>query len=336
MEKHIKVLIVDDSLFYREKVKLEISKDSSIQVVATAENAFDALNKILTLKPHVLVLDIEMPKLNGITFLKQLLLKFPIPVIAISSESSYVFEAMEAGAVDFVSKTRTVSEEPGLLFKELITKIKTASVAKVGLPDAPVEKTKTHARNDYSGKGRIIAIGASTGGTEAVLRIVKAFPADAKAAVLVVQHMPPVFTRIFAERLNESCVIHVKEAENFDVVSPGTVYIAPGDYHMKLVRDRGKLRIECFKGEKVSGHCPSVDVLFNSIAEIGYENATGVILTGMGKDGAQGLLNMRRNGNMTIGQDEKTSVVYGMPGAAYEMGAVQHRIPIYDISEMLI
>jgi two-component system chemotaxis response regulator CheB len=336
MTEKIRVLIVDDSLFFREKIKIELSRDKNIEVVGTAEDAFDARDKIISLNPHVLVLDIEMPKIDGISFLKLLLPQYPIPVVAISSESSYVFEAMKAGAVDFVCKTRAEDEDKDVFFRELIAKVKIASIAKVGNQVGKRE----HGKEQYTDTAvkdtdKIIAIGASTGGTEAIFKIIKALPKTAPA-ILVVQHMPPVFTRMFANRLNDSCAMRVTEAKNDEPVYPGTVLVAPGDYHMRLVKKNDSYCVECSKGEKVNGHCPSVDVLFNSIAELNHKNAVGVILTGMGRDGAQGLLNMKKNGNITIGQDESTSVVYGMPREAYELGAVRYRVPLDNIPEMLL
>lgn len=330
----IKVLIVDDSLLFREKIKKEISKDKTIKVVGTAKDPYEARDKILERNPHVIVLDVEMPKMNGIEFLKKLLPQYPIPVVVVSSEGRNVFEAMRAGAVDFVCKPNMQSgTDLSAFISELIIKIKIASIAKV---DNPKKEAGLHFKKLISKDiidDKVIAVGASTGGTEALYQILKSL-GDIPGMV-VVQHMPPVFTRLYAERLNNSFDFHVKEAESGDMITRNKVLIAPGDYHMKVVKTAGGYMVECFKGEKVNGHCPSVDVLFNSVAETVKENAIGVILTGMGEDGARGLLKMRENGAVTIGQDEQTSVVYGMPKAAYEMGGVMKQAPIDKIAEVL-
>ncbi len=334
IKQRIKVLIVDDSLVFRETLVKGLGGDPGIEVVGTASDAYEAKEKIMALQPQVLTLDVEMPKLNGIEFLKQLMPQYPLPVVMVSAVSDSVFEALKAGAVDFVTKP-DVSTGRGMesLINELIVKIKIASIAKVsGWKHDP----KFHeVRNIVQGRpDKLIAIGASTGGTEALSHILQDFPRSMPGTV-VVQHMPPVFTRMYADRLNNCCQVEVKEAENGDRVFPGRVLIAPGDFQMKIKRSGESYFIECFKGEKVNGHCPSVDVLFDSVAEHAGKNAIGVILTGMGYDGAKGLLAMRKKGGRTLGQDESTSVVYGMPRVAFEIGAVERQVPLGEMAKAI-
>lgn len=326
--RKVRVLVVDDSIVFRETMARGIAEDFCIEVVGTATDPFMARDKILELEPDVLTLDVEMPKMNGIEFLRKLMPQYPLPVVVVSAVSSNVFDALNAGAVDFVTKPE-VRNAAGLtaFINELIIKIKIASTAKVG----HFKKESISVKNPSSAvafkENTIIAIGASTGGTEAIYSVIKAFPRNTPG-VVVVQHMPPVFTKMYAERLNNSCPMEVKEAENGDIVQNGRVLIAPGDYHMELKEEKGRFYVKCFKGEKVNGHCPSVDVLFNSTAETAGKNAIGVILTGMGNDGAKGLLNMKKKGAHTIGQDEKSCIVYGMPMVAYNIGAVESQMPL--------
>jgi two-component system chemotaxis response regulator CheB len=334
IKQRIKVLVVDDSLVFRETLVQGLAADSGIQVVGTASDAYEAKEKIIALQPQVLTLDVEMPKLNGIDFLKQLMPQYPLPVVMVSAVSDSVFEALKAGAVDFVTKPDTsIGRSMESLINELIVKIKIASIAKVG---SWKHDPKFHeVKNVIQGRpDKVIAIGASTGGTEALSHILQAFPRNMPGTV-VVQHMPPVFTRMYAERLNNSCQVEVKEAENGDRVFPGRVLIAPGDFQMKIKRGGESYFIECFKGDKVNGHCPSVDVLFHSVADHAGKNSVGVILTGMGYDGAKGLLEMRKKGSRTLGQDESTSVVYGMPRVAFEIGAVERQVPLGEMAKAI-
>lgn len=330
----IKVLIVDDSLLFREKIKLDISKDKNIEVVGTAEDPFDARDKIISFNPDVLVLDVEMPKMNGIEFLKKLMPQHPIPVVVVSSQSNNVFEAMKAGAVDFVSKPQSEDVFRNDSFiSELIIKIKIASIARVSQYKREQQTSSIKFKSRFNNK-TIIAIGASTGGTEAIFEVIKSLPRSTPG-IVIVQHMPPVFTRLYAERLNNSCKLYVKEAEDGDVITNGKVLIAPGDFHMALKKGDNDYFVECYKGEKINGHCPSVDVLFNSLANTAGKDAIGIILTGMGSDGARGLLNMRKKGATTIGQDESSCIVYGMPKVAYEINAVEKQASLGSISQLL-
>jgi two-component system chemotaxis response regulator CheB len=327
VKKKIRVLVVDDSLVFREALARGLSQDPGIEVVATAADPYIARDKILELEPDVMTLDVEMPRMNGIEFLKRLMPQYPIPVVVVSAVSENVFDALNAGAVDFATKSNFGA--PGgmaLLLNELTVKIKIASSAKVGHQKKSIEKAIAGGSFKII-RNSIIAIGASTGGTEAIESVLRAFPPD-MPGTLVVQHMPPVFTAMYAQRLNNSCSMEVKEAKNGDKVLPGRVLVAPGDYHMRIKRINNEYFVDCSHGEKVSGHCPSVDVLFNSVAELVGRNSIGIILTGMGADGANGLLAMRKAGARTIGQDENTCVVYGMPKAAYELGAVGEQSPL--------
>jgi len=333
----IKVLVVDDSIVFREVLSKGISSDPGITVVATAKDPFEARDKILLHKPDVVTCDVEMPKMNGIEFVRRLIPQYPIPVIVVSSISDSVFEAMNAGAVDFVVKPdmgniRNLEQ----FIYDLIDKIKIASNAKI-VQDT-VRSTITGRSSGSFDSRKIIAIGASTGGTEAIAKILSNMPSTIPG-VVIVQHIPPVFSRLFAERLNSSTNLHVKEAETGDYVEQGKVLIAPGEKHMRIKRVSDRYKVECFTCDKVNGHCPSVDVLFESVAKEAGKDAIGVILTGMGYDGAKGLLAIKRSGAQTIGQDEKSSVVYGMPKVAYNIGAVCKQLSLdkipFSIMDML-
>lgn len=329
--KPIKVLVVDDSMMFRNLLVKGLDSDPNIEVVAQAQDAYEARDAIIKYKPDVMTLDVEMPKMNGIEFVRKLMPQYPLPVVMISSLSDKVFDALEAGAVDFVKKPDNLNKEQlnDFLTQELAAKIKIASTAKVGkLKRVDAGSVSEHV---VAGKDRIVAIGASTGGTEAIYEVVKNFKRDIPG-VVIVQHMPPGFTKMYADRLNNQCEVAVKEAQTGDRVLPGQVLIAPGDRHMRLVKVNGVYQVECKGTDRVNGHCPSVEVLFSSVAKVAGRNAIGVILTGMGGDGARGLLEMRNAGAQTIGQDEATCVVYGMPKVAYDIGAVQYRMALSSIA----
>ncbi len=331
--QRIKVLIVEDSIVFRELLVQNLNKDPAIQVVATARDPFEARDKILAHKPDVMTLDVELPRMNGIEFLRKLMPQYPLPVVVISSLSDKVFDSMSAGAVDFVAKPSVSSRAQleDFIRNELLVKIKIASTAKISNIKRTVLAQQQHnlavRNNDH-----LVAIGASTGGTEAICSVVKDYGTDIPGIVCV-QHMPPGFTQMYAKRLNDQCRIQVKEAETGDRVMPGHMLIAPGgDRHMRLVKVNGGYQVEVKAGPKVNGHCPSVDVLFESVAKVARSDAVGIILTGMGGDGAKGLLAMRRAGARTIGQDESTCVVYGMPKVAYDLGAVEYQEKLADIA----
>lgn len=332
-EKKIRVLVVDDSLVFREVISRGICSDPNIEVVAKAVDPFDARDKILEFEPDVMTCDIQMPKMNGIDFIRRLIPQHPLPVIVVSTVNDAVFDAMNAGAVEFVTKPDVRSPNNVEVFLyDLISKIKIAAKANVSLAKiAPSNSEIAEVKIDTN---KIIAIGSSTGGTEAVLNVLKQLT-PSLPGILVVQHIPPVFSRMFAERLNNQTSFRVKEAQVGDYVESGKVLIAPGDQHMKIKKVGDRYKVDLFNGEKVNGHCPSVDVLFESVAKEANKDAIGVILTGMGYDGAKGLLAMRRKGARTIGQDEKSSVVYGMPKVAFEIGAVEKQTSLTNIPKLL-
>ncbi|MEG6584763.1 protein-glutamate methylesterase/protein-glutamine glutaminase [Dendrosporobacter sp. 1207_IL3150] len=330
--KPVRVLIVDDSMLFREVLSRILSSDDGIEVVATASDPFDARDKILKYRPDVMTLDIEMPRMNGIEFLRRLIPQYPMPVIVVSTLSEAVLDALQAGAVDFITKPNIQSPSSVESFmQEFTAKVKTASLAKVKQSKLEIKKeTVPESKSNL----KLIAIGASTGGTEAIFNILKALPTNLPG-IVIVQHIPPVFSKMFADRLNNSTAFSVSEAKTGDIIERGKVLLAPGDKHMKVVKVGGILRVECFDGSTVNGHCPSVDVLFDSISrEVGRESV-GVILTGMGYDGAKGLLAMRKQGAQTIGQDEASSVVYGMPKSAFNIGAVARQAPLSKIPELI-
>ncbi|MDE7206158.1 MAG: chemotaxis response regulator protein-glutamate methylesterase [Lachnospiraceae bacterium] len=332
--RSIRVLIVEDSLVFRELLVQNLNKDPAIEVVATAKDPFEARDAILKYRPDVMTLDVELPRMNGIEFLQKLMPQYPLPVVVISALSDKVFDALNAGAVDFVAKP-SVSGRAQLedfIQNELLVKIKIASTAKISQIK---QKAGAYAQHGFSGTGKelIVAIGASTGGTEAIFSVVKDFGTDIPG-VIIVQHMPPGFTKMYAQRLDNQCRVQVKEAQTGDRVLPGHVLIAPGgDEHMRLVKVNGVYQVEIKPGPRVNGHCPSVDVLFDSVAKVAGPSALGIILTGMGGDGAKGLLAMRKAGARTIGQDESTCVVYGMPKVAYDIGAVEFQDKLQDIAK---
>ena len=334
IRKKIKVLIVDDSIVFREVLTKGLSSDLNIQVVATANDPFDARDKIIQYEPDVMTCDVEMPKMNGIEFIKRLMPQYPLPTIVVSTVSGSVFDAINAGAVDFVGKpdVRSVISVENFI-NELILKVKIASTCKI-LSFSTENQSNTTYNSLKPDSSQIIAIGASTGGTEAINRILKELP-QSIPGIVIVQHITPDFSRLFAERLNNSTAFTVKEARSGDYIEPGYVLVAPGSKHMKVVRRGLKYYVECFEGDKVNGHCPSVDVLFDSVAKEAGDKAIVVILTGMGYDGAKGLLSMRRKGARTIGQDEKTSVVYGMPKVAFNIGAVEKQAALINIPQSI-
>lgn len=337
----IKVLIVDDSATARAILTEILESDREIESVESAPDAYIARDKIVKNRPDVVCLDVEMPRMDGITFLKKLMHYMPLPVVMVSSLTQQgartTLDALEAGAVDFIGKPHSnIYELSDEIKKELITKVKSAASSVVHKHQAPKEIKKVHYKSALSETTqKLIAIGSSTGGVEALREFLARFPRNTPG-MLIVQHMPENFTQQFAERLNTICEMDVKEAENGDVVTIGQILIAPGDSHMVLRRSGHRYYVQIGGGEKVSGHKPSVDVLFNSVSKTAGANAVGVILTGMGSDGAKGLLNMRKSGAMTFGQDEKSCVVYGMPKVAYEIGAVVKQESLYNLPSKIV
>ncbi len=333
--KIIRVLVIDDSIVSREMIVRGISSDPQIRVAAIAADPFEARDKIVEVRPDVITCDVEMPKMNGIEFARWLLPQCFIPIIMVSAVSSAVFEAMEAGVVDFVAKPDSSSSKGTEAFiRDLILRIKTASIASKTAWLERKKSTQSVTSNVIQDSGVIIAIGASTGGTEAIYNILRLLT-PAVPGIVIVQHIPPVFSRMFAERLNSQTSLKVKEAVSGDYVDTGRVLIAPGDQHMRVKKVAKRYQVECFHGDKVNGHCPSVDVLFESVAKEAGRNAVGILLTGMGYDGAKGLLNIRRKGGRTIGQDKDSSVVYGMPKVAFDIGAVEMQTALENIPQAL-
>ena len=335
--RQIRVLVVDDSLVFRELLVACLKSDPAIEVVAAVGDAFQARDAILEHRPDVMTLDVELPRMDGIEFLRKLMPQYPLPVVMISSLSDKVFDALQAGAVDFVAKPRNSdrAQLESFLKTELPLKIKIASTARISGIKKKTLDLAEHAsvglRGTDKDRNLMVAIGASTGGTEAIASVIKEFGTDIPG-VVIVQHMPAGFTQMYAKRLDDQCRVRVKEAETGDVVLPGQVLIAPGgDRHMRVVKVGNQYQVECKAGPKVNGHCPSVDVLFDSVAKVVGNRALGIILTGMGGDGAKGLLAMKEAGAKTIGQDECTCVVYGMPKVAYDLGAVQYQEKLGDI-----
>lgn len=331
----IKVIIVDDSATMRSLIAAVLRRDPEIEVVGMAADPLEAREAIKALNPDVITLDVEMPNMSGLDFLERLMRLRPMPVLMVSTLTTKgaeaTLEALELGAVECVAKPSTGGLEA---FNELPEKVKAAAKAKVRplvRRDPNVKVEAVHHHHD----DRIVAIGSSTGGVEALITVLTRFPADCPPTVIT-QHMPPGFTRSFAERLNRMCQPTVGEAKDGAPLLPGHVYLAPGgEKHLEVVGS-GQLRCRLSSGDPVNGHRPSVDVLFHSVAKVVGPRAVGAILTGMGRDGAQGMLAMREAGAMTVGQDEASCVVYGMPKVAFEIGAVQRQAPLERIASALL
>jgi len=342
MPQKIRVLVVDDSAVVRKVLSDTLNRDPGIEVVGTAPDPYIARDKIVALKPDVLTLDVEMPRMDGVTFLKKLMHYYPLPVIIISSlttqGSRLAVEALESGAVDVVAKPGS-SYSVETLGDVLAEKIRTAAQAK---PLRRAEAVPPAGSAPLSaGRGlrftsdKIIAIGASTGGTEAIRTVLETVPRDAPG-IVIVQHMPAEFTRSFAVRLNELCSIEVREARDQDRVQPGVALIAPGNHHMVVQRSGARYLVRIKDGPAVYYQRPSVHVLFESVARHAGPNAVGVLLTGMGADGARGLLSMREAGARTLAQDEATSVVFGMPKEAINLGAAERVSPLSRVSDDML
>lgn len=337
----IKVLIIDDSAMVRKILTQEISRDSEIEVIGTAPDPYIGRDKIVQLNPDVLILDIEMPRMDGITFLEKLMKHRPMPVIIVSSLAKegceVALRALDLGALEVMAKPGS-SYSIKDMREQLIEKIKAVScVRNFKRLEATDRSNITRSNNKAMIKttNKIIAIGASTGGTEAIKDVLTNLPAY-MPPIIIVQHMPQYFTNSFAERLNQLCKLEVKEAEDQELVSSGKVLIAPGNLHMELRRSGSTYFISLNQGPLVHHQRPAVENLFNSVADYAGSNAIGVLLTGMGKDGAKGLLRMKEAGAITIAQDERSSVVFGMPKEAIDIGAAQRVLSLEDIPETLI
>ncbi len=339
-EKKVRVMVVDDSLMARNLIITGLSVHPRIEVVGFAINTLDAKRKIPTLNPDVITMDVEMPGQSGIDFLKEYLPTHPIPVVLCSSLDLKVFDALSAGAVDFVRKPFSPGGNDAFI-TTLSQKVLTASAARVrpasavsspaGAMPMAIKPLGISPKLDNV----IIGLGASTGGTEATLEVMKRLPADIPGMVIV-QHMPPGFTQMYAERLNRLCRMEVREAKNGDELHRGLALVAPAGLQCRVVRIGSKYTVSCTPSDKVSGHRPSVDALFQSMAEVVRGPMVGIIMTGMGQDGAAGLLAMRQKGAYTIGQDKESSVVYGMPMVANEIGAVCAQASCTNVSNVLL
>ncbi len=351
--RKIRLMVVDDSILFRNWMVQNLGADPRFEVVGYAVNALEAKDKLPVLKPDIMTLDIEMPGMTGIDFLREVLPLHPVPIILVSSLNVRVFDALAAGAVDFVRKPDMNMEGGKEAFlNTLKSKLAAGADAKVRIPAAPpshgdavhaagaAASAPTHGTVSsrlpaHFGNIDVIAIGASTGGTEAILEVVRQFPAK-MPGIVITQHMPPGFTSMYAERLNRICHLKVKEACHGDKVQSGQILLAPGGLQMRVVRMGSGYSVSCTSEAKVSGHRPSVDVLFDSVATHVKNRAIGVILTGMGADGAAGLLRMRKAGAYTIGQNQETCVVYGMPMEAYRAGAVCVQSALSSIPQVVM
>jgi two-component system chemotaxis response regulator CheB len=342
----IKVLIVDDSAVVRQMYKSLLESDPEICVIGTAGDPYIAAQKIQKEKPDVITLDIEMPRMDGLTFLKKIMSQAPMPVIVISNQTlrgaDVALKSLEAGAVDVMAKPNLSNPyEINESRITLIDKIRSAYFSKnssarnrkpVSTISKPAATTKSEEFTGTFSSHAIIAVGASTGGTEAIRVLLQGLPVHVPP-VVIVQHMPEKFTASFAQRLDETCALKVKEAEDGEILQAGTAYIAPGGQHMSIRNHHGAVAIKISQGELVNRHRPSVNVLFNSVAEVKGKNAMAIILTGMGDDGATGMKAMHDRGAYTIAQDEATSVVYGMPYKAVLAGGVSKVMALGDIAQ---
>jgi two-component system chemotaxis response regulator CheB len=341
----IKVLIVDDSRMIRDVLTDILNEQEGIEVVGAAADAFEARDMIRDLKPDVLTLDVEMPKMNGLEFLDKLMRAKPMPVVMISSfterGSEVTFRALELGAVEFVTKPKLNEQTPDDYGRMIAEKIRAAKSARLRAPrranpedtvSMPAVVEKKPVPRGIKTSDKLIVVGASTGGTEAIREFLVGMPQDCPG-IVIVQHMPENFTRMFAERLNGLCQVTVKEAEHNDPILPGHAYIAPGGKHLWVKRDEGQLLAKLSTEPPMNLHRPSVDFLFLSAAKFVGADAIGVIMTGMGRDGAQGMVEMKKAGAWNIAQDEATSVIFGMPREAIELGAVHEVAPLGRLRE---
>lgn len=332
----INVLIVDDSATARHILKEILESDARINVVGLAADAYIARDMVVEFRPDVICLDVEMPRMDGLTFLQKLMTHFPTPVVMVSSltrrSAQVTLDALAFGAVDYVAKPHShIYDGKEEIRQELIQKVIDASYARVQKLVLPQASKPLNRLSIAETTNKVVAIGSSTGGTEALKVVLQGLPKNAPA-IVIAQHMPDTFISSFAKRLNDVCDIDVKVAQNGDFLAIGTAYVAQGGKHMVLRRSGARYYLEIGTGDKVNGHCPSVDVLFNSVAKIAGANAVGVILTGMGSDGAKGMLHMHQNGAKTIAQSEETCVVFGMPKEAIRLGGVDKVVPLGEIA----
>jgi len=348
----IKVMIIDDSAVVRQTLSGVLSAEPDIEIIATASDPYDAANKLRSVVPDVIILDIEMPRMDGLTFLRKLMSQHPLPVIICSSKaeegSDNVFQAMQFGAVDIIQKpkigTKQFLEDSKVMISDAVRAAQLTSVKKIAVPHSPPQPKLTadavlpppsRSQVSIETTESVVAVGASTGGTEALRVFLERLPIDCPG-VVIVQHMPEHFTAAFSKRLDGLCAVRVKEAENNDTVLRGQVLIAPGNRHVLLKRSGARYYVEVKEGPLVSRHRPSVDVLFRSTARYAGKNAIGVIMTGMGDDGARGMLEMKEAGAYNIAQDEGSCVVFGMPKEAIKLGAVDKTVPLDQIAALVL
>jgi len=336
----IRVLVVDDSALVRRVLSEELSRFPDIKVVGTAVDPYMARDRIVELKPDVLTLDVEMPRMDGLSFLAKLMKHYPLPVIIVSSltpeNSENALRALRLGAVEVIPKPGSQFTVPDV-GRRLVRAIRAASVARVrrvAEEENGAEEPAPLPRN-LETTHKILGIGASTGGTQAIERFLRALPPNSPGTAIV-QHMPPGFTSSFAERLDRICPMAVREARDGDILAPGLALVAPGGHHLLVRRSGARYLVKVKAGPPVNRHKPSVDVLFRSLAESAGSNAVGVILTGMGADGAKGLAELRETGGFTIAQDEGTSVVFGMPKAAIDLDGVDEVLPLEEIPHRVL
>ena len=345
MNRRIRVMVIDDMALVRDILSQGLAMDPGIEVVGTAGDPFEAARKIPELKPDVLTLDVEMPRMDGVEFLRRLMPQHPLPVVMVSALTErgkqITLDALEAGAVDFVTKPGAdIARGLNVMLMELRTKIKIASTVNVShwkdkRPVARPAAAKPANKALAESTDKVIAIGASTGGTEAIREVITRFPVTTPG-VVIVQHMPAGFTKMFSDRLNTLCAMTVKEAEEGDRVLGGRILIAPGGKHMRVIRSGGIYTVQVRPGPLVNGHCPSVETMMQSVAEHVGANAVGAMLTGMGGDGADGLKAMRDAGARTLAQDEATCVVFGMPKVAWEKGGAERLVPLPHIADDIL
>ena len=340
MRKPVRVLVVDDSALMRKLIPQMIEREGSIQVVGTAMDGEFALEKIPDLKPDVITLDLDMPRMDGMETLRKIMRKHPLPTIVVSAHStegaSATFKALSLGALDFVTKPHDPTTHMDEIAGELVSKIKAAAKSQlVRLPEPQAKKKPKPSVKHGVPPTKVVAIGVSTGGPQALQYVLSQLPADFPGAILIVQHMPEGFTGMFAKRLDETCAIEVKEAKSGDLLVPGRVLICPGNKHMKVKHMPLSDVVVLTEGEKVNGHRPSADVLMNSVAHEFGERAIGVLMTGMGEDGADGLGTIKNCGGLTIAQAEESCVVYGMPRAAIERGHALRIITLEALANTL-
>ena len=349
MPKKIRVLIVDDSALVREILRQGLGGDPELEVVGAATDPYQARDMIVQLRPQVLTLDVEMPRMDGVEFLRKLMPQYPLPVVMVSALTEQgkqiTLDALEAGAVDFVAKPKAdVARGLTAMMTELRAKVKVAATANVShwkggrqdRLDRPDHLAKGPVRQSLAeSTDKVVAIGASTGGTEAIRELLTRLPASFPGTVIV-QHMPTGFTRTFSERLNNLCAMEVREAQDGERILPGKALIAPGGNHLRVLRSGGAYLAEVRPGPPINRHCPSVEALFDSVAVHVGRNAVGVMLTGMGADGAEAMVRMRQAGARCLAQDEASCVVFGMPKEAHARGGAERLVPITEMADSII